>query len=241
MLKICLKFLLQKLFGFNNYLFTFSIFTIQRHRLHQQNRDFNHFVNMIPKNGNVLDIGSNIGITAIPLAKRVLDGRTFCFEPIPTHTRILHRVIHYFHLSNIEVFETALGAENGELTMVMPEIYNVKFQGFSHVVEKEADKRKGEFFNVMVKKLDDIPEIRSLSKIHAIKIDVENFEFQVLQGAEELLRKHKPILFCEIWDNEKRWQTINYLKEEFGYQIKVFEKHELKDFASQPTINIFFL
>jgi FkbM family methyltransferase len=196
---------------------------------------------MIPKDGNILDIGSNIGITAVPLAKRASSGRVFCFEPIPNHIKAFREIVKYYQLPNIEIFATALGEKNGELTMVMPEYYKVKFQGFSHVAEKEDDKKKGELFPVPVRRLDDICTIRDLPQIHAIKIDVENYEYPVLKGAEAIIRRHRPIIFCELWDNEKRLQTLNYLKNNFGYEVRIFESDKLVEFHDQQVNNFLFI
>jgi FkbM family methyltransferase len=239
--KIYVKRVLQKLLGFSNYLFIFSLYTICRQRMQVRDRDFNHFLRLIPEHGNILDIGSNIGTTAVPLSKRVSSGKVFCFEPISLHVSILRKIIRFFGLTNIEIFETALGEKNGQITMVMPEFYKVKFQGFSHVVEKEADKKKGELFIVPVQRLDDIPAIKNLPVIHAIKIDVENFEYHVLKGAERLIRHHKPLIYCELWDDEKKTQTIRYLTNELGYRVMVYENHQLVDFTNQSLNNYFFL
>jgi FkbM family methyltransferase len=196
---------------------------------------------MIPENGNVLDIGSNIGITAVPLAKRVPGGKVFCFEPMPQNIKTLKKIKTHYHLSNIEIFETALGERNGELTMIMPIMYNVKFQGFSHVVEKESDIEKGDLFTAQVQRLDDIRVLRMLPKIDAVKIDVENFEYFVFKGATELLKRHKPLIFCELWDNEKRSVTMNFLTNNFGYHVKVYENNQLVDFKDQSVSDFFFV
>ena len=241
MFKIPFKFILQKLLGFENYLFIFSIFSISRLRLHLHNKEFMHFLQMIPENGNVLDIGSNIGITAVPLAKRVSGGKVFCFEPMPLNIKTLKRIKTHYHLSNIEIFETALGERNGELTMIMPIIYNVKFQGFSHVVEKESGIEKGDLFPTQVQRLDDIRALQMLPKIDAVKIDVENFEFFVFKGAAELLKRHKPVIFCELWDDEKRSVTMNFLTDNFGYHVKVYENNQLVDFTGQSVSDFFFV
>jgi FkbM family methyltransferase len=241
MFKIPFKFILQKILGFENYLFAFSIFSISRLRLHLTDKAFIHFLQMLPENGNILDLGSNIGITAVPLAKRVSGGKIFCFEPIPMNVKTLRRITAHYHLANIEIFETALGEERGELTMVMPVIHHVRFQGFSHVVQKESDKEKGDLFTVPVERLDDVRELQFIPKIDAIKIDVENFEYYVFKGATEIIKRHKPILFCELWENEKRSLTINFLKNKFGYQVKVFEKNKLVEFTGQRASNFFFV
>jgi FkbM family methyltransferase len=241
MFKIPFKFILQKLLGFDNYLFIFSIFTINRLRLKFYNKEFLQFLKMIPEEGNVLDLGANIGFMSVPMARKISRGKVFSFEPIPQNIKTLKRIRSYYELSNIEIFETALGELNGELTMVMPVLYHVRFHGFSHVVESEADKSKGELFTVPVKRLDDIRELQILPKINAIKIDVENFEYHVLKGAESLLKRHKPIIYCELWENEKRLPTINWLTGHLGYRVKVFQNNQLVDFSNQSVINFFFV
>jgi FkbM family methyltransferase len=241
MIKSSLKLVLQKLLGFDNYLFIFSIFTITRLRMNLHEKEFSHFLQLIPEDAYILDVGSNIGIMAVPLAKKASRGQVFSFEPMPQNLKALKRITKFYKLTNIKIFETALGEEKGELTMVMPVINDVKMQGLSHVVENEGDKENGIVFTVPVQRLDDFPDLQSLPKINAIKIDVENFEYHVLKGAHALLAKHKPIIYCELWDNEKRTLTMNYLKEHFGYQVKVFENNQLVDFIKQPVSNFFFV
>src|SRR5258705_11250119 len=137
MFKLIFKFLLQSLLGFERYLFVFSLFTISRFRIFKYDQEFNYFLEMIPENGNVLDIGLNIGKTAVPLAKRVSSGKVFCFEPIPQHIKTFKKIAKHYRLSNIKLFETALGDKNGMLTMVMPVLYRVRMQGLSRVVANE--------------------------------------------------------------------------------------------------------
>ena len=241
MLKIGLKFILQKLLGFDNYLFLFSFFTISRIKFNLYEKGLLFFAGMIPENGNVLDIGANIGITSVPLAKRVCHGKVFSFEPIPQNLKALKRIKEYYHIPNIEIFEMALGEKQGELTMVLPVIHNVQFQGFSHVVEGNTAKEKGKLFSVPVERLDDLQDLQMLPEINAIKIDVENFEYHVLLGAEKLLKRHKPIIYCELWDNEKRMLTMNLLQEHFGYRVMVLENNQLVDFADHQALDFFFV
>ena len=49
-----------------------------------------------------------------------------------------------------------------------------------------------------------------------IKIDVEWFELRVLQGAENTIRKHKPIIYIEMHDTE----GFDFMKNlDLGYRI----------------------
>lgn len=132
----------------------------------------------------------------------------------------------------------ALGEENGELTMVMPVLDKVKMQGLSHVVEGDDNDpmNKGLTFKVPVKRLDEIKELMELPAIHAIKIDVENFEYPVLKGARALLVKHKPVIYCELWKNERRDLTLDYLRG-LGYQVKAYDGKQMVDFTNQEVTN----
>jgi len=238
MLKSKVKQLLQNIFGFDNYLFIFSIFTIRRLYNNKHEAEFLHFLNLLPTDKILLDLGANIGIMTVPLAQKASSGKVFSFEPMPQNLKALKRIIKYYKLRNVTLFETALGNEPGELKMVMPIIDNVKMQGLCHVVD-ENNPEEGEHFTLPVKKLDDIPELQNASSIGGIKIDVENFEFEVLSGAKKLLLKHKPIIYCELWANEKRTLTLDYLKNEIGYHVKIYDGEKLVPFTNQDVMNFF--
>ena len=63
-----------------------------------------------------------------------------------------------------------------------------------------------------------------LTKIDAIKIDVEGFEYKVLKGSEGLLKKDHPLLFIELVDdnlknnNSNANQLVDLLKQ-LNYKI----------------------
>jgi FkbM family methyltransferase len=239
-LKKSLKIILQKLLGFDNYLFLFSIFSIRQLKANRHEREFVHFLNMIPNEGAVLDIGANIGIMTISLALKLNKCTIYSFEPIPDNIKALKRILDHYKPGNVKLFEMALGEENGSIDMVLPVIDNMKMQGLSHVVKENDDSEwnKGAVFTLPVKKLDDIDELKNLPKISAIKIDVENFEYYVFRGGKELLLKHKPIIYCELWTNEMRDKTLDFMRS-LGYTVNVFDGQKLVPFTNQADTNFF--
>ena len=91
-------------------------------------------------------------------------------------------------------------------------------------------------------KLDDLVEMQSLAKpVSGIKIDVENYEFNVLEGARKLLIKHEPIIYAELWENQNRIDCIKLLTE-IGYTTFILDKGVLVKFdsARHQTQNFFF-
>ena len=241
------KYILQKLLGFHNYLYVFCRFKIKTLAKDNHEKDFLFFLSLIPANGIVLDIGANIGIMTWYLSKKIKDSTVFAFEPIPDNIKVLERIIAHYGLENVTVCKHALGNEDGEIEMVMPVIRAVKMQGLSHVVHNTiTENNEGNRFKIPVKKLDSIKEIISANRpVVAIKMDVENFEYFVLDGTKELLKKYKPIIYCELWENENRFKCFELVKS-LGYQIKILVNGQLALYTEEiakkyPTQNFFFV
>jgi FkbM family methyltransferase len=240
MIENFVKRLLQKTFGFRNYLFIFSIFSVNRLKLGAIEKEFLEFMKLVPQEGTILDLGANIGIMTAHIASRRKKSMVFSFEPIAENLYALKRIIRHYKLKNVKVFEFALGDTNGEIKMVMPVIEDVKMQGLSHVVHDGEEKDHGNFYTVPLKKLDDLPELNSPDiKITAIKIDVENFEYFVLKGGQNLLAKHHPVIYSELWNNQTRTDTIRMLSE-LGYSVKVNQDGKLVNFNGQDAQNFIF-
>lgn len=230
-MKGLIKYILHMLFGFENYLFIFSLFKIYTLKNDKNEKDFFHFLKLIPDNSSVLDIGANIGIMTVHLARRIKNVHVYSFEPMPNNIMAFKRVINYFKLKNVSLFEYALGNSEGEVEMVMPVVSNVRMQGLSHVVHDSITEfNEGERLKVPLRMLDKIDELQhTANSIAGIKIDIENFEFFALEGGKQLINKHKPVIYAELWDNENRYNCFELLKK-LGYTIKVVMNDQLINF-----------
>lgn len=154
--------------------------------------------------------------------------KVYAFEPIPYNFANLQRIKNKYKLNNLHTYQVALGEEDGQIEMVLPVEKSVRFHGLAHVKhESIQEKNQGESFSCPLRQLDKIGEFKDpSSKITGIKIDVENFEYFVLKGGEHLLEKHKPIIYCELWENENRTKTF-YLLKSLGYKTFVLENDSL--------------
>jgi hypothetical protein len=72
---------------------------------------------------------------------------------------------------------------------------------------------KENYFEVQQFKLDDF----NLGDIDYIKIDVDGYELNVLNGAKETINKYKPILVIEQENGED--SAINFCVNNFNYEI----------------------
>ncbi len=245
-MKSSIKYILHKLFGFKNYLFIFALFKIYTLKRDKNEKDFFHFLSLIPENTIVLDIGANIGIMTIHLARSIKHVKVICFEPMPNNIIALKRIVDYFKLDNITIFECALGNTEGTVEMVMPIVDSVRMQGLSHVMHVSiSENNEGECVNVPIKILDKIEALTQPQKrISAIKIDVENFEYFVLDGAKSVLKQNKPIVYAELWENENREKCFKLFNElnyktfvVFDNNMVLFEeeRHKTQNFIFLPA------
>jgi len=196
---------------------------------------------MLPENSTILDIGANIGVMSIHIACKLPGSQVFSFEPVPENLYNIRRLIKFFSIKNVKIFDIALGNYNGTAEIIMPEFNHVKFQGLSHIKGVEGSEgNTGVKYNVPIHRLDDLAELKAPDKpVSGIKIDVENYEFNVLDGARNLLIKHKPVVYAELWENQNRSDCMKLLTD-IGYSIFVLENGVLVKFESQQTQNFFF-
>lgn len=229
-----IKRILQKTLGYHNYLFVFALYVIYTLRFQKKEKDFLYFLNLIPVNKSALDIGANIGVMSYYLSKKLKHQKIYAFEPQPDNLKIINKIIKFFSLKNVLLFDVALGNINGTIEMVLPIEGKAKLHGLSHVChETIEDFNNGEKCNVLIKTLDDIEELKQI-KIGGIKLDVENFEFFVLEGGKNLISENKPIIYTELWENQNREKCF-VLLQNLGYSCKILVKKELIDY--NPAIN----
>lgn len=242
MIKNTIKLILQKLFGFEKYLYIFSLFIIKKLPWDKKEKDFLYFLDMIPNEGILLDIGANIGVMSYYFSRFKPNAKIVSFEPIISNYQNLEKIIKRYNISNIQVEKCALGDEAGELEMVMPIVSSVKLHGLSHVLHKSIkDYNEGEIFTVPVKQLDSIEILNDTNqRVSAIKIDVENFEYFVLKGGKTIINRDKPIIYAELWEGDNRKSTFELLNS-LGYRTKIVEKEELVDFTNQNKQNFIFI
>ena len=184
---------------------------------------FNEVMPHVSNRDVALDIGAHVGIWSMRLAQNFK--RVIAFEPVPKHIECWKKNMSNFiseqsEWGNISTLETvALGHENGTATMKVPNTTNTGMASLVH----ESNQKTGDrwvqpewetFPNIQVKtKTLDSYEFHQLD---FIKIDVEWFELRVLQGAENTIRKHKPIIYIEMHDTE----GFNFMKNlDLDYRI----------------------
>lgn len=179
---------------------------------------------IVPRDRVAIDVGANRGIYTFFLSR--LAAKTVAYEPSPALALFLKEA----HLPNTEVRESGVSNSAGEQTFFVhfndkdvPQ-YNVGHLGGGHPAG-----RRGMEFPVRTVRLDD----EGLSNVGFIKIDVEGHEWEVIDGARDLLARCRPNLIVEILEGAGDRKAvarnkIAVLLDELGYEIYVFSHGGLR-------------
>lgn len=227
------KKILQSTFGLETYLYCFSVYKIYTLRRDLNEKIIFTFLDLVPNDSLILDIGANVGFVTYHLSKKQ-GCSVIAFEPIPINYSVLSRLVAAKKLTNTTALPYALGQEAGTLNMVMPFQNGVPMQGLSYVTDGKNGET-GYHFTVPVRRLDQLNEIRDSGKrVGGIKIDAENYEYFILQGGVDLLRRHKPVICIELWENEYRERSISLLTS-LGYVVYVLINNQLVPLTDSPA------
>ncbi len=158
--------------------------------------------------GMVIEVGANMGIHTIPLAATLAkqDRMLFAFEPQPVIFQQLCANLALNGLMNVRAFPYACGRENGPLMFEIPDYTKTGNFGGTELKHLEQSDVRREIVQCI--RLDDL---LTEGAVGLIKIDVEGFELDVLQGCESLLARCHPFLYLENDRPEKSPALIQWL------------------------------
>lgn len=150
------------------------------------------------RNAIALDIGANIGNHAIYLHQDFRE--IHCFEPNPETFMRLDRNVDANGISNIKIYQVALGDSDTVLTFRENLGGNLGNSGFvdESVHSEEDEEDNVRFIPIPVRQADQFVDGLGLSRVDLIKIDVEGFEPKVFNGLRKTIVKHRPLVAFEF-------------------------------------------
>jgi len=157
----------------------------------------------------VVDIGANIGIFSIYLAKRYPQVKIYAFEPFPTSFQFLYKNIEENNVKNIIPIPLAITADRRRMYL-----YATKDNlggANSYINSVNTAYSIAEVSSIT---LDDIFKIFDLDSIRMLKIDCEGGEYEILP-------------------HSKRLEDIGYLVGEFHYLYGQRDPAPLVEYCKQ--------
>lgn len=169
--------------------------------------------------GTFVDVGAHIGSHTTRLAKYF--EKVYSFEPNPDTFDLL--ALNTSKFENVFCIREALSNKN-DYQKFKSERFN---SGKSRITENTHESNS----IVQTKTLDQHHKL--LKNIRFIKIDVEGHENEVIAGAVDLIKKHKPMLMIEILSDEIHQGTSTALETLSGLGYAAFYSLETRSAFEQ--------
>ena len=198
----------------------------------------NELLDLVPKGGNFLDVGANIGMFSVYFALKRKDIQLYCFEPDSTVYRCLSKNMEQFEDDRIKIFNCGLGEKSEDKSL-----YKSELNDGGHSFIAENDHQESEVVQVRV--FDEMVESGEVEIPDVIKIDVEGFEYQVLKGMVKSIQKRRPTLYiesdnCDFKDKGPLWKLLSSFEGLYARRAgsqKKMNMQELSEFAHNEVQN----
>jgi FkbM family methyltransferase len=170
-----------------------------------QNWDKRVYLSVIERGDIVLDIGANVGAHTIAFSHMVgAEGKVIALEPVPANfERLRETVSRRARYSNVEVLQAAAGNPAVAGVSVIVKVPGDDFTQASLVEhsagswQESSDVRE---YEATLTSLDAEAARIRLERLDFVKIDVEGGELDVMKGGEMMLRRLRPLVYCEIYE-----------------------------------------
>jgi FkbM family methyltransferase len=170
---------------------------LQAHRFGLMGKaEFLFFERSIRPNWHVADVGANQGLYTVYFSRQAAQGCVYAFEPDPDLFAKLKENTQRNGRENVSLFNAAVASQPGKLSLQAGR-FN---RGDNRIVSGQT--RRPGAVEVDAISLDNaVPE----RKLNLLKVDVQGFEVQVLDGARRLLESNSDLLILlEFWPHGLR-------------------------------------
>lgn len=174
--------------------------------IHQELPDCDAAVRLTKGRDCVIQAGGNVGVWAAHLAKSFK--RVITAEPDPVNYECLKRNVP----SNVEHYQMGFGMSAERIDLVQ-----VEGNAGAHYA------KAGQGSTIPVVKIDDL----ELEACDLLILDIEGYEPLALQGAEQVIRKYKPVIMFEEKGLSQQYYGIKrgsserwVVKLGLGYSVK---------------------
>ncbi|GAA2559031.1 hypothetical protein GCM10010435_32720 [Winogradskya consettensis] len=188
----------------------------------------------------VVEAGGHIGYISLYFSQLVgAGGSVHVFEPGSNNLPYVDANVG--HKSNVTVTHQALGSAAGALTMHVEDLTGQNNSLVANFAGLAGNERNAIRANI-TQELVEVTTIdayvgRTAVRPTFIKIDVEGFEWEVLQGAAQVLDRDRPVLMVEVQSHRAE---IAAMLHGLGYQLYEADGHLLTEIPDN-TVNVFAL
>ena len=155
------------------------------------------FMSNFEDNWTILDVGANVGYYSIPFSLEKSEQTILAFEPVYENYQTLIKAKKFNNCQNLKHYNLALGAYEAKVEMAMLDATNT---GNAVIRGNRLDNSTQEVrvTDIQMSTLDKFYEINSVSACDFIKVDIEGYELNFLEGATKTIKKYRPVIYGEF-------------------------------------------
>lgn len=153
----------------------------------------------------MLDGGANIGVHTLSAARLMYGwGKVISIEAQERLYYALAGNITINNLSNARAIWAALSDKEGTITIPVPNYYTPSSFGSLELIQSETSENIGQDVNVLSQVVPSLTiDSLNLDRLDYLKLDVENMELIVLDGAIETIKRCKPVIQIEVLKTDR--------------------------------------
>lgn len=180
----------------------------------------------------ICDIGAFIGDTALQTFSFVgSTGHIYCFEPVPNLQNCLSSNLEVNNVSCVTLVPAGLSNFSGHLNLSMP----VGQPGQSTIISENSSRIECNDIEIEVTTFDDWLKESGVSTVAVCKIDVEDHEFEVLEGMKNSL--DAGLIGSIIFERRKRCDVDDKVAQIlYSYHYRVYRIY--KSFLKLEAVDL---
>lgn len=173
-----------------------------------QQKEYNKAISYVKSKRTAVDVGANVGMMSNRMCRDF--GHVHSFEPL--FSEYIEPNLKLRGHDNVTIYPYAVAEKEKTVSMRVGQHHS----GGSNIVEWTSDITQTYNRDIKCVTIDSF----GLSDVDFIKIDVEDYEWFVLQGCEETITEYHPIIMMEVKkDNSNRNKIMKFMKD-FGYEYE---------------------
>lgn len=182
-----------------------------------------HFIydNFIKDGDTIFDIGGNVGLHSSYFTIRNKNSQIYTFEPLPENADYLKKLIAKNKFTNINLIQKAVSTKSGKVYFDRD-----KNNHQGHISQIPSD------LTVDMISLDDFITEKKV-RPNFIKIDVEGFEGDVLDGYKNTIQLSYPVIIIEIHSMEQSRRVGDFFR---PLPYSIFRLIDHKEWASSKQL-----
>lgn len=170
---------------------------------------------------NIVDLGAQIGIFTLLVAKRYPNAKIITYEPEKENFRLLVNNIRINNLKNVKSLNLGVSGKRGKR-----KLYLSNSNSGAHSIYGKKGISYETFRSI---KFDDIIKNNGLEYIDILKMDCEGAEYEILLNANKYYLKKVDIILMELHETDltrKKYKPTHLLSmlKASGFKISVLKK-----------------